>query len=301
MLLTKLSFLPWRKAPMSHMLSSVAVGFLLLLAGFLYWMQSGLKPVLARLQGEQVITAYLDATVGAKDEDRVVDSIRTALGAHAQGTEIRFVGSQQFVDNLKGTYPDLSHELEDLGSEMSSVVPRYVSVSGMLPNEALARVKTVPGIESAETSKDRYAHIVGAFMALRWVAKLLAAGVCFALLTGLIHLARMNAYLHREALQILKLWGASSAALRTPGMISGALVGALGGAIACAGWMTAGTWFGQQIRSLSPMLQEMPKSSLGMAAALLFAGILIGLMAGVLGGVASSDGAGSSAAADARS
>ena len=81
-------------------------------------------------------------------------------------------------------------------------------------------------------------------------------------------------------------------------MVSGAMVGGLGGAAAFVGWLTAGRWLTQQIRALSPLLREMPPTSFGFAAALLFAGLMIGLFAGALGGVASrSDGA---ASADAR-
>jgi cell division transport system permease protein len=283
--LLKLSLRPWRLAPLSQLFSAGAVGFLLVLAGFLFWMQAGLKPVLARLQGEQVVTAYLDSSVEAKEEGKVVDSIRVALGAHAEGSDIRIVRAEQFMDNLKGTYPELARELEDMGSEAAAVVPRYVSVSGILPDEALAKVRDVPGVESAESSKDRYVHIVGAFSALRWVAKLLVAGLALALFTGLIHLSRMNAYLHRDALTILRLWGASDSMLRMPSMISGVIVGATGGAVAAVAWIWAGTWMSQQLRALSPMLRDLPGASLGLAAALLGCGVLIGLFAGALGGI----------------
>jgi cell division protein FtsX len=272
-------------APLSQIFSAAAVGFLLLLVGFLFWMQSGLKPVLARLQGEQVITAYLDSVTEAKDEEKIVDSIRTVLGAQAEKSDIRFVTSRKFVENLKGAYPELSRELEDLGSEMTAVVPRYVSISGVLNQEALSKVRSVAGIESAESSKDRYIHIVGAFSALRWVAKLLVTGLGLALLTGLIHLSRMNAYLHRDALAILRLWGADETTLRVPSMVSGVLVGALGGSTACASWIIAGHWFARQARSLSPMLRDLPAAPLSLSLGLLAGGILVGLFAGALGGV----------------
>ncbi len=288
MFLLKLALRPWRLAPASHFFSALAVGFLLLLAGLMSWMQAGLKPVLARLQGEQVVTAYLDAGVPPEGEDKVVDSIRVSLGAHAATSEIRLVTSSQFVSRLKERYPDLSRELEDLGPEMGTVVPRYVSVAGILPDQAIERIRAVPGIESAETSKDRYAQVAGAFVALRWVARLLVVGVGLALLTGLLHLARTNAYLHREALLILKHWGASAAELRAPGMISGALVGGAGGLFAACAWLTAGQWFGHQIRSLSPWLKDLPPAGLATGAALLAAGLLIGIFAGALGGLAGS-------------
>jgi cell division protein FtsX len=265
----------------------MAVGFLLMLVGFLFWMQAGLKPVLARLEGEQVVTAYLDPSVDPKDEGKIVDSIRTALGAHAEKTDVRFVTSQEFVGNLKGPYPDLARELEDLGSELTSVVPRYVSVSGMLNDEMLMKIKSVPGVEAAESSKDRYLHIVGAFLALRWVAKLLVLGVALALLTGLIHLSRMNAYLHRDALSVLRLWGANESLLRLPSMISGIFVGTAGGIIAFSTWVLAGGWLAHQVRSLSPMLRDMPQASFALALSLLVGGVLVGLFAGALGGISS--------------
>src|SRR6185503_10890780 len=98
-----------------------------------------------------------------------------------------------------------------------SIIPRYVSISGMLEDSTLERVKSVSGVESAETSKDRYRHVVSAFTALKWVLNFLVAGIGLALLTGLIHLARTNAYLHRDSISLLRLWGASEWTLRAPG------------------------------------------------------------------------------------
>jgi cell division protein FtsX len=81
MYLLKLAVRPWRLAPFSQVFSALAVAFLLVLVGFLFWMQEGLRPVLTRLQGEQVITAYLRAEVPEKEESKIVDQIRVAVGA----------------------------------------------------------------------------------------------------------------------------------------------------------------------------------------------------------------------------
>lgn len=262
----------------------MAVGFLLLLAGFLTWMERGLKPVVARLQGEQVITAYLDPALDPKDERRVTDEIRTSLSSIGSVPEIAFIGAKEFVGRLEAHYPELSRELGALTSaESASVVPRYVSITGLFPASALDTVKSVQGIESAESSRDRYQHITGAFGALRWVARLLVVGLCLALLTGLIHLSRMNSYLHRDALALLRLWGAGGMTLRTPGLISGLWVGLAGGVVALVGWLSGGKWLAHQLLTLSPMLREMPDPSWVAGVALLGAGILIGVVAGALG------------------
>ena len=283
MLLLKLAFRPWRLTPYSQVFSGLAVGFLLLLAGLLFWMQQGLKPVVARLQQEQVITAYLAPSVPTADEGKLVDEIKVALGAKAERSEIKLVETADFLANVKGQYPDLAKELEDLGPEASQIVPRYVSISGLSIDQASDDIRAIPGIESADSSKDRYQSVLGAFKALRWVAKLLVGGLALALLTGLIHLARNNAYIHRDAVSLMRLLGGSGGMLQAPGIISGVLVGAFGGGIAAGGWVTGGVWLTRHVKNLSPMLRTMPAASSGFALALLGMGCLIGLAAGLFG------------------
>jgi cell division protein FtsX len=286
LLLMKLALRPWRLAPLSQLFSAIAVGFLLVMAGFLFWVQQGLRPVLARLHQEQVITAYLSPSVETGGEQHVADEIRLSLGAHADHAEVRLVGADQFVAEVAKQYPDLAKEVQDLGSEASLVVPRYVSVSGILQDTALESIRTVSGIESAESSRDRYRSVVGAFSALRWVARLLVAGLGLALLTGLIHLARTNAYIHRDAIALMRLFGGGGFSLQAPGMLSGLGVGLLGGAMAAIAWVSAGVWLGHHVKNLSPLLRDMPSLDPIFAAVLLLAGTLIGLIAGGAGSVA---------------
>lgn len=289
MYLLKLALRPWRLALWSQLFSGMAVGFLLLLIGFLFWIDRGLKPVVARLQGEQVVTAYLDSTISSKNEkfavDKIVDKIRVALGSESttHGPEIKFVSSAQFIDLIKNQYPDLGRELEDLGQEMEQIVPRYISISGMLPDSLMEKVKNISGMEFVESSKDRHRLTVGAFSVLRWVVRILMIGIGLSLLTGLIQLSRMNAYLQSESLHLLRFWGADHPTLIIPGMVSGLLVGLLGGGIALSGWVTIGHWLIHHVRSLSIFLKGMPLVSAKFQLALLVIGALMGLLAGVLG------------------
>lgn len=281
MYLLKLALRPWRKAFLSQIFSSLSVGLLLLLCGFLVWMENGLQPVIKRLRSEQVITAYLDPAVDSKEETRLVDSIRVTVGA--KQIETKLVAPAQFVKEISKQYPLLGSELENLGNEMTQVVPRYISVSGMLSDGALEKVRAIPGIESAESSKDRHRHIIGAFQAVKWVARLFVVGLCFALLTGLLHLSRTNADMHKDALSLLKLWGAGALTIRAPGLISGLWVGLIGGGIAAVGWVFGADWFARQVFALSPMLREMSMPPFQYAFALLGAGCLMGALAGLLG------------------
>ena len=245
-------------------------------------MQQGLKSVVVRLQGEQVVTAYLDRAVPSSDEQKVTQEIKSALSSF-RGLEIKSVDAAQFILSVRNQYPDLAKELEELGKETSQVIPRYVSISGILTDVALEKIKAIPGVENIESSKDRYHHIVGAFSALRWVARLLMIGIALALFTGLIQLSRMNAYLHKNTLTLLKFWGANTKTLASPGMLAGCLVGVLGGLIAWCGWLTVGTWLTQHIRSLSLMLKGMPQVHTKMELALFLLGGAIGMISGLFG------------------
>lgn len=282
MYLLRLALRPWRMAPWSQVFSALAVGFLLLLAGFLFWMQDGLRTVVVHLKGEQVITAYLQPSIEPDAVGRVLEDVRGVFGADA-GVAVQLVDRAEFLTGLKGSYPELVRDLEDLGQQVSQVVPRYVSVSGVFASSKLDAVRKVSGIESAEASGDRYRPIVGAFSALRWIARVIMVGICFALFTGLIHLSRLNGYLQRDALGILRLWGASSISLLAPGLISGLLVGALGGVLATSGWLSLGAALGRQVRSLSPILNHLPAFSAQMSWVLFLIGGISGLMAGVFG------------------
>jgi len=282
MYLLKLALRPWRLAPMSQIFSAFTVGVLLFMVGFLFWMQQGLRSVVVRLQGEQVLTAYLEPSFPVKDEPKLMDSIRNTLGL-GSGIEIQLVNSSQFVSALKKTYPDLGRELEDLGAEMTQMVPRYLSITGVLPESALDRMTHIPGIESAESSKDRNRPMVGAFSAVRWIVRVLMAGIVLALLTGLVHLSRMNATLHQDSLHLMKFWGAGRGTLLGPGLLSGSLVGLMGGAIAWMGWAALGMGFIKQVKSLSQMLHGIPGMHPHLPGVLFILGACAGVLSGVFG------------------
>lgn len=287
MFLLRLAMRPWRTAGVSQAFAGFAVGLLLLLGGFLLWMQAGLKPIVARLKQEQVITAYVEPKLTEDDVKRLVDKLGSDAIVLHQGAavkpEIAYTAVDAFLDRIKEQYPELAREVEDLGEERGSIVPRFISITGVLDPGALDRIKAVEGIESAESSRDRYAHIVGAFRALRWVARLLIVALGLALLTGLVHVARMNSYVHRDALAILRFWGGGPLLLRIPGLLSGMSVGLLGGALAGLGWSTAGVWLAGQIRLLSPLLSSLRPFDPSLGLVLLALGAVLGAAAGLLG------------------
>ena len=202
------------------------------------------------------------------------------VGAHS---EVELVQPDQFVGHSRGEYSGTRARTGGPGSRDADRDSRYVSNLGILPANTVGEVRQIQGVQTAESSTDRFQNVIGAFRALKWIATMLTLGLALALTTGLIHLGRTNAYLHQETTSLLHLMGASRGALRTPGLTAGFLVGLLGGAFAAAAWIGVGVSMTHHVRSLSPMLRYMPPSAPGFALVLLIAGAILGGFSGILG------------------
>ncbi|MGE0617140.1 MAG: hypothetical protein AB7P04_16035 [Bacteriovoracia bacterium] len=280
--LLRLALRPFRLAPGAQAISVVSMATLIFLFGLMIWAQAVLRPVVHRLEHEQVITAYVAPTLDPADEGKLVDTIRVAVGA----ADIQLVGTSAFLKELAETDPEMHQEILHLGADMPRVVPRYVSIAGVFPVSAqasgsgvLAKVRALPGIEQAESSRDRYRHVVGAYRGLRWGAIGLAIGLCLALLSGMFHASRLSAGIHAEVASLMRLWGADGWSVHAPALLSGLLAGGAAGLIALGLWQT-GVWLlTPAVASLSPMLAEVRAlGSTGWISLLL---VSVGMVAGL--------------------
>ncbi len=284
MYLLRLALRPWRSAPLSQGFAVLAIGFLLIFAATLFWVHSGLKSVLHRLKNDQVVTLYLEP--GAKPQ-QIEDQIKISLGAQSKSVDLERVDAKRFVERLRDAHPDLARELEELGSEMHSIVPEYVSVSGQFPLGATEKFKALSGVESVETAKNRYQQVIGAFTALKWFVRAMLLGVVGVLFLGFFQLARSHQKDHSEALGLLKFWGAGEATLLLPNLISCWLAGCLGGVMAALAWSLGSAWMAHAVQGLSPFLSDLARHSFSSriaALALFSAGSLLGIFAGLMAG-----------------
>jgi len=316
MFLLRLALRPWKIAPWSQISSGLVVGFLVLLSGIMLWLESGLRPVVRRLQAEQVITAYIKPDLDTSAEESVLTKAAELLdldlsqlkptsdGAFEKKTEtgwvrLQFVHTQDFTNHLRESFPDLASQLEGLSpEEVPFIVPRTLSIQGVFAegrdDRILDEVRKLPGVESAESSRDRYSGVVGTFRALRWLTGFVILGLLLTTFTGLVHLGRLNAHLHQDALSVFRLWGAGPTLLRAPAMLSGLSVGFLGGVLALVGWSLTGERLVEILRALSPILRDLaspPHIWVGLA--LWSIACAIGWLAGLFGSFGTSTSRGS--------
>lgn len=282
MYLLRLLLRPWKAAPLGQLASIVSVSVLLFLGFGLYWTGVALQPVVKRLQVERVVTAYVQPAYPESESGKILDSIRTVVGAAPnRSDEIRWIGTEEFLEQLKTQHPELSEELLDLGSEVNAVVPRYVSVSGLISDEVVNHIRSLSGIESVETSENRFRPIVETIEMLVRVTQFLTLGVLFALASGLVQLIRMNGGYYQDTLESMKLWGAGLFHLRLPGMVAGALTGGLGGLIAGVAWFFGGISLETHAREMSPVFRDLSFPAPAEGILLVIAGLALGILCGM--------------------
>lgn len=254
LLLIKLTTGALRSTPVTHVLGALSSGALLFLLGALGWAHQALVPVSERLQQDQVLTVYLDASVKSGEEAPFVDRIRQSVGAHAvRVDDLKFVDASAFLDEVRPQSPDLAERLLDLTPDLSSLVPRYVSVSGRFPESIGDRVRGLPGVDAVETSHHRFRAISGSVEMLLWILRILGAGVACALFFVLLQQARMIASALSESARLMRGLGASAGAIVFPRTFASLLLGSLSGLIAAVAWLSAARPAVQQIRELSPV------------------------------------------------
>lgn len=278
--LLKLAFRPWKRAPMSQFMTALSIGALLFCMGFLFWIQNALRPITEKLKNEYVMTVYFDPQLDRNSENDVVDRIKVMVGAQAE--DIKVMETSQFISKMRDINSGLAHELEDLGPESSAIIPRYVTLRGNLNNLDSDKIKLVKGVEQIDSSKDRNKNVVAAYGVLNNLIRFLIVGVFFALLTGLIHLTRMNSQLHEDAITLMKQWGAGLFETRLPTFISGLSVGIVGGVMAFLGWIFMGPKLISFVKALSIHFNGIPTESSSMGVILLMIGLILGVLSGLL-------------------
>lgn len=296
MFLLKISLRPWVQTPWNQAFGFLTTSALLFLGGFFIWLQFALGPVVERFKNEQVLTVYVNGSnvvpVSGSSEavspeksspsslTALVDQIRQVLSSKTlQEPQLQVSTPEMFLEEIKGSYPELRNQLLDLGHELTQIVPHYISISGRFQEGALDELKKIPGVEWAESSRHRYAPLLGAFEGMRWTLRIFALGLILALLTELLYLSHMNGQTRKEILPLMKLWGGSEWTLWLPSLTDHLLLGFFAGALAAVFWWVGTPWGVNQLRVISPFFAEIRQPSLLLGGMLWLAGIIFSVTA----------------------
>ncbi len=195
---------------------------------------------LARLAVEETDPASVVLTLDAQADPR---AIATRLQSDARIKLVRIVSSDAALARFRRAYPDLGAALSDLKEAPFPPSIEVVLKPGAARNasrEIAAGARVWPGVESAESEEEFSRRFRDAIHLVRDAGLFLGAVLTLAAVLSVASAVRLALDLHREEVGIMRLMGATEAAIRAPFWLYGALSGLAGGLLALA--LLAGTY-----------------------------------------------------------
>jgi cell division protein FtsX len=272
MYLLKLALRPWRVNPLSQIFFALSVGILLFVGGMLAAFLGNVQNSIAELQKQQVVMVYLAGTLSPEQEKTAVDQIKSTLaapiadvnGENQKTPELIPLNQNEFLEELRLYSPEVLNELLGLGNMMNSMIPKGVGISGEVGNEGLSKIKSILGVEAVENSRQRFDLAIQSLSQLKTFLLLVSGGLLIVFLTAFVHFARLNGSLFSDLRSLLTLMGARPWYVPIPSIISGVLVGFLGGALASLLWVVfSGDLFYQINQIAGPLGTQGALSSFG--------------------------------------
>ena len=261
MFLIRLALRPWRQTFWTQLVAMLSLASLLILGGFLLGFYQGLKPIVARINAEQILTVYVDPSLNSDQEKGLIDRIGLTMGSAP--VQIEMTERADFLERLEKRSPELVKEILSLGDEGFALLPRFVTISGKFSGgsdqirESVLSLRAIEGVESVESSFERFSHVGAAFRVVSRTSLWFGVGIAFAILSLFFLIGRMNHTLFSESLSVMEFWGAGPLLLRLPLLISLLLIG-LGSALLAYG-LFRWTYFSgiEQVRLFSPLFSDL--------------------------------------------
>jgi len=146
------------------------------------------------------------------------------------------VGSAAALERFRAAYPELGAALSDLNeAPFPATLEIFLRPSATGSGAAVAAdAKALPGVESAESEEEFHRRFHDAIRLLRGAGLFLGAVLTIAAVLTVASAVRLALDLHRDEIEIMRLMGATEAAVRAPFWLNAAAEGLLGGALALA-------------------------------------------------------------------
>ena len=231
----------------------------------------------------------IPAAVLTLEETADADALAHRAVADPRVRRVVIVSSAAAFERFRATYPDLAAALS--GSKEAPFPPtleiflRPTARPGS-GSEIAAAGRGWPGVESAETEEGAARRFREAVRLLRGVGIFLGAVLALAAILSVSSAIRLALDLHRDEIEIMRLMGATEAAVRAPFWLHASFEGLVGGGLALI--LLYGTYAlvaQTLLRQPHPVLSLLWAQFLDWRAALLLP--VIGTAAGFLGSVIS--------------
>jgi len=241
---------------------------------------------LARLAATEAEPVGVVVTLARSADAR---ALADRIAADRRVAKVRIVGSEAALERFRSAYPDLAAALTGLEeapfppSLEVILAPSAPSGSG---SAIAAAARAWPGVDAAESEEDFGRRFHDAVKLLRGAGIFLGSVLAIAAVLSVASAIRLALDLHREEIEIMRLMGATEAAIRAPFWLYASAEGLVGGGIALAllyaTYRAAAAWLA---RDPHPVIAVLWVRFLDAPTALLLP--VAGLVAGFLGSVVS--------------
>lgn len=241
----------FRRAPLLVLLSALAIGLSLFVAGLFGLTAHNLGETIAQMERRVEVVAYLRENA----QRAQIDQVQTVLRQSPQVASVRYVSKAEALESAKRDLEDFREVFQDLDE---NPLPASLEVS-LRPGirstgdvEAVAeQLRAYPFVDDVRFGRDWIDKIV----ALR---QMLAGGVsiiggAFAAVAAIViaTAVRIAVSARREEIAIMRLVGATPGFIQRPFLLEGLATGLIGGGLAGALTYGAYTWIDRTLYEIA--------------------------------------------------
>jgi cell division transport system permease protein len=195
----------------------------------------GVFALVSRNLGRLSLGSDTPAAVVTLDPAADARAVAGQLAQDSRIREVRIVSSDAALARFRRAYPDLGAALAELKEAPfpPSIEVRTRTRAPKGTGVAIATAaRKLPGVETAESEEEFGRRFTDALRIVRGAGLLLGAVLVIAAILSVASAIRLALDLHREEIEIMRLMGATEAAVRAPFWLHAATEGLLGGTLA---------------------------------------------------------------------
>lgn len=214
------------------LIAVATTAFTLACFGVFLLLYLNLRGMASSLQDDIKVIVYLHDALTAQG----VIALQHQIKAEPEVASLTYVSKEQALADFHEQFPSESHLLQGLGdnplpaSFVVTLVPKFRSSDAV--KRWSDRLRSVPGVAQVQYSREWIENLAVVVGYLELAAVAVGTVLSAASVTIIANTIRLTLYARRDEIEIMRLIGATGAFIKTPYLLEGSLLGALGAGLA---------------------------------------------------------------------
>ena len=247
----------WANIRLNRTTTVIAVAttaFTLACFGVFLLLYVNLRDLTGSLQEDIKVIVYLDESLSSE----ALNDLKDRLKAEREVASVSYLSKEQALEDFREQFPSEHHLLQGLGenplpaSLIVTIAPRYRSSDSI--RRWADRLKTVPGVVQVQYNQDWIESLGAVIGSIELASVVVGTILSAASVTIIANTIRLTLYARRDEIEIMRLIGATAVFIKTPYLLEGAILGALGGALSLSLLKAGFEFFTMQLGSPGKLL-----------------------------------------------